>query len=117
LEAHQHTDNWEDGMARRTVDEMLEAEADKIEKAKARIARLKAKKRESTRKQDTRRKILAGSLLLERIESDERIKAWFERELDGFLTRDSDRKLFGLEPLTKNEDDPLGSTVELPPQQ
>lgn len=104
-------------MARRTVDEMLEAEADKIEKAKARIARLKAKKRETTRKQDTRRKILAGSLLLERIESDERIKAWFERELDGFLTRDSDRKLFGLEPLTKDEDDPLGSTVELPPQQ
>ena len=84
-------------MARRTVDEMIEAEVDKIEKAKARVARLMAKKRESTRKQDTRRKILAGSMLLERIDSDERIKAWFEREIDAFLTRDSDRKLFGLD--------------------
>lgn len=85
-------------MARRTIQERLEAERKKLEEQKAKVARLQAKTRESERKRNTRRKVLAGALLLERVQTNPQIKEWFETELEGFLTRESDRKLFGLEP-------------------
>ena len=49
-----------------------------------------------SRKEDTRRKILVGALLLARVEqgrfSEKELQGW----LDGALTRTDDRKLFGL---------------------
>ena len=48
------------------------------------------------RSADTRRKILAGSLVLEMMEKDEKTKAHFNARLDAFLTRADDRALFGL---------------------
>ena len=48
-------------------------------------------------KTDTRRKILAGALLLAKVESGDFDSRTFKRWLDKALTRDDDRKLFGLE--------------------
>ena len=57
-------------------------------------ARYAAKKQE--RKEDTRRKILTGAMIENRIEKgqieQERVTGW----LDLYLTRDDDRALFGL---------------------
>lgn len=80
---------------------------DKIAAAEARLKQLKAQAqavaaRERTaqakkaRQDDTRRKILAGALVLEMMESDEAVKARLMPRLDAYLRRDDDRALFGL---------------------
>lgn len=71
-----------------------------------RLAQLEAQKktlqaRLSTqeRARDTRRKVLLGALLLHRIDGGDpamaaQLRAWIQRELPGFLTRDTDKVLF-----------------------
>lgn len=58
--------------------------------------RAKKKAKEQERKDETRRKILLGSMLLQRMKNDEQynqnILAW----LDKYLTENRDRKLFEL---------------------
>ena len=54
------------------------------------------------RKDDTRRKILAGSYFLDRTKKDSAFEE-LAAKLDGFLVRDSDRKLFDLPCLKKTE--------------
>ena len=58
--------------------------------------RLKSSISKKERAEDTRRKILLGSLLLAKIENGQWSQENLLGELDGFLTRDIDRKLFGL---------------------
>ena len=58
--------------------------------------RLKSSISKKERAEDTRRKILLGSLLLAKIENGQWSQESLLGELDGFLTRDIDRKLFGL---------------------
>lgn len=67
----------------RTADELIQAR---------KVAALIKGKRSA----DTRRKILAGSLVLEMMERDEKTKANFNARLNTFLTRTDDRALFGL---------------------
>ena len=75
---------------------------DKIEKRikqlDAQKQTLKARLRTQQRKHDTRRKILLGALLLDRIEQnnprDQTIITWTRQQLPGFLTRPNDHKLF-----------------------
>lgn len=85
---------------------------DKIANAEKRLKELKeqqraAKARERNalnkkkRSEDTRRKILVGSLSLELMSKDEAARQRFLKQLDGYLTRDDDRALFDLEPITK----------------
>ena len=85
---------------------------DKIANAEKRLKELKeqqraAKARERNalnkkkRSEDTRRKILVGSLSLELMSKDESARQRFLKQLDGYLTRDDDRALFDLEPITK----------------
>lgn len=50
---------------------------------------------------DTRKKILAGALILQIMENDEAAKNRFMKQLDGYLTREDDRALFDLKPITK----------------
>ncbi len=50
------------------------------------------------RKDDTRRKILVGAIVLAKVEQGELDSAQLRRWLDGALTRDDDRQLFGIEP-------------------
>ena len=53
----------------------------------------KAKQTKTSRTEDTRRKILLGSMVLEKMK-DEATQKWVKQELPGFLTRDIDKKLF-----------------------
>lgn len=64
----------------------------------AQIQALKAREQAEERKRDTRRKILIGAAVLERVKSGK----WPEERLlammDEFLTKELDRQLFGLLP-------------------
>ena len=83
---------------------------DRLEKLKeqretiaARIRREQAKARTRERKDDTRRKILAGAVVLERADKDAALKTQLDALLARFLVRDDDRALFGLAPLPAKE--------------
>lgn len=73
---------------------------EELEKTKAEVlAKLDAAKKrlgEKQRKDDTKRKIIYGSLLLNMMESGEIDKNKINQKLDEFLTRDIDRKFMGL---------------------
>ena len=82
----------------------LEAAIDAQQK---KLAQLKAKKQKMdalqkaritglARRQDTRRKVLAGALLLELMNKDPELQKEMLGKLSGFLTRSEDRMLFGL---------------------
>jgi len=62
----------------------------------AEARKLKSSISKKERTEDTRRKILLGSLLMAKIENGQWSQENLLSELDGFLTRDIDRKLFGL---------------------
>jgi large subunit ribosomal protein L7/L12 len=61
----------------------------------ARIQQAEARHKQRERKEDTRRKILLGAYFLEKLKNDAMFES-IKGELDSFLTRNSDRKLFGL---------------------
>lgn len=67
----------------------------------ARIKSESAKVKAQERKDDTRRKILAGAVALEHAQHDSQFKAVLDRQIAHNVPRDSDRALFGLPPLTK----------------
>ena len=74
---------------------------DQIQQLKAKVTKLEAMERNQAKKIDTRRKILAGSYLINKyIENPEGLA----KLLDSFLVRDNDRELFGLKPLKKAEE-------------
>lgn len=75
----------------------LEGLRKKQSQIEARIQMLQTKEQNQKRKEDTRRKILAGSYILDKYEKSgtpERLLA----ELDKFLFKKHDRELFGLQP-------------------
>lgn len=78
----------------------IEAQQKKLAQLKAqkqRIeARQKAKLQGTARKQDTRRKVLAGAMLLELMEKDADLQKKMHAHLATFLTREDDRTLFGI---------------------
>lgn len=76
----------------------LKAQRDKLV---ARIQAAEARTKESERKKDTRRKILIGSYYLDHTLKNNQMDA-LKKLMDGFLTRDSDRKLFDL-PIKEND--------------
>lgn len=75
---------------------------DELNKRKAQIEALiqkeKAKARTEERKQDTRRKIIAGALALEHASIDPTFGEQLHRLLDKYVTRPQDRALFDLPP-------------------
>lgn len=80
-------------MARRSIPERI-AQLDARKKA------LQARLSKQERAVDTRRKVLLGAFLLQRLETGHdpeftrRLTDWLKRELPGFLTRENDRALF-----------------------
>jgi Spy/CpxP family protein refolding chaperone len=93
----------------KTIDEQI-AELEKQTREKVR--QLKAKKEliearkvhaliKGKRSDDTRRKILAGAMVLEVSGRDEEARLRFMERMDKFLTRPDDRALFGLPPLAQ----------------
>ena len=74
---------------------------EQIQQLKAKVTKLEAMERNQAKKIDTRRKILAGSYLINKyIDNQEGLA----KLLDSFLVRDNDRELFGLKPLKKAEE-------------
>ena len=80
----------------------------KLAKKKAKLdaatRRLRARAAATERKQDTRRKILAGSWVLSRADQDPEAARRLNQGLDGFLERDRDRALFNLGPRRQAHD-------------
>ncbi|CUX57196.1 mobilization protein [Agrobacterium tumefaciens] len=80
-------------MARKTIEQRLaELEAQR--------SALKARLSKTERNNDTRRKVLIGSLVLHHLQTSDdqefskQLGTWLRRELPGFLTRDNDKALF-----------------------
>lgn len=80
-------------MARRSIETRL-AQLDAQRKT------LAARLGKQDRANDTRRKVLLGALVLQRLETSsdpefsKRLHDWLRHELPGFLTRDGDKSLF-----------------------
>jgi hypothetical protein len=66
----------------------------------ARIQAAEARSRVSERKQDTRRKILIGAYYLDQAEQNPDQWSQLVKIMADYLTRDSDRSLFELSPMT-----------------
>ena len=84
------------------LDDRIAGLEDKLRQLKARQARVEARQRtllsRRARKDDTRRKILAGAIVLAKIEAGELDPQRFRQWLDSALTRAEDRALFELPP-------------------
>jgi hypothetical protein len=82
-----------------TLEQRIEAQELKLKQMKAEKiaieAREKKKLSEQQRKDDTRRKILLGSMLFKKFEDDLE-KQKILADLNEYLTEDRDRKLFNL---------------------
>lgn len=82
------------------LDKKIEAQLEKLKQLKAQKqaieARERAKQKQQDRKDDTRRKILLGSYLIKKMESNEANKQKILADLNEYLTEDRDRKLFNL---------------------
>lgn len=74
----------------------------KKEQLNARIHKLESLQKARERKRNTRRKILIGAYFIEKANEEGSLDALYQ-QMDGFLKRNSDRELFGLDPLTNGE--------------
>jgi hypothetical protein len=66
----------------------------------ARIKLMQNRELSKARKDDTRRRILVGAYYLEQANKNDKFED-IVNLMDKFLIRDSDRKLFGLKPISK----------------
>lgn len=86
-----------------TVDERIKLLEDKLKQEKAKKQKLEARKRhiesKANRATDTRKKILVGAFMLDRMAKNEETKNKVLGQLDQYLTRPDDRELFSLPPL------------------
>ena len=80
---------------------------------KARIQSLEAADKTRERKKDLRRKILLGAYVLQQLKAGDSRAEAFRAELDGYLTRDQDRALFGLEALPKAQNEKAAKSLAL----
>jgi hypothetical protein len=87
------------------VADKLEKLIDKRQALNAKIRQELGRDRVRKRREDTRRKIIAGAVVL--VEKDPAIKLWLQRTLDKVLTRNDERALFGLVLLPEPPDAPL----------
>lgn len=74
------------------LDELLK----KREQLNAQIQKERNKHTQQQRKEDTRRKILLGALMMEMMKNKELDEKKIMKRLDNFLTKDIDRKLFAM---------------------
>lgn len=97
------------------MNKRLEQLLKKQEELKAQIQKIKAAEATQKRKEDTRKKILLGALVMEMIDSGELDKNVMMKRLDGFLSRSGDRTLFNLpEKEIKGEPTSSSESVGLP---
>jgi len=70
----------------------------------AQIQAIKQKENQQKRKEDTKRKILIGGVVIKMLNSGEMPKDRLQQILDTHLVKDSDRALFDLQPRPKTKD-------------
>ena len=74
----------------------------KLEEQRARInaeiQRVRGRESQEERKRETRRKILAGAMVLDRVARKDLSEKLFKADMDRFLEREQDRALFELPP-------------------
>ena len=85
----------------RMVNSKLKRLIEKRDAVNARIKQEENKLRFDERRIDTRRKVLAGAMVLEWAKKDAEFSSRLMTELKGFLVRDADRDLFGFPPAGK----------------
>ena len=83
----------------------------------AEIQKVRARQTAQERKEDTRRKILLGALVKKMMTKGELDEGMIMKRLDGFLTRDIDRKLFDfpVKAKEKGDDNKTGKTQKKKP--
>lgn len=90
-----------------TIDEKIKALETKLKQEKAKKQKLEARKKsaetKAMRATDTRKKILIGAFMLDRMAKSEETKTKVLGQLDQYLTRVDDRELFGLPAITPAE--------------
>jgi len=91
-------------MPRVNEEERIRKLEEKQARVTAEIQRVKARQRHNRRKRETRRKILAGAMVLDRVEQGDLPEKLFLSDMDKFLTRDHERALFDLPPRAAKED-------------
>lgn len=102
-------------MSINALNEKIEKQLEKLNQLKAQKqaieAREKKKISEQQRKEETRKKILIGSMMLKKME-DEAEKIKILAQLNKYLTEDRDRKLFNMLPVKdENETNNLTSNL------
>ena len=93
-------------MAKKTREEQKKALADKrkklldeLKKVRKSERELVAKDNKDTRKEDKRKKILIGAMVMYAIKENRISQNWLTEKMDKFLSRTDERLLFGLEPI------------------
>ncbi len=81
----------------------LEQLLKKREELSAQIQKIRARETTQKRKEDTRRKILLGALMMEMMERGELDRDKIMKRLSEFLTREIDRKLFDFPVMEKGK--------------
>jgi aspartokinase len=70
------------------------------EQLNAKIKRIEQKEKEQQRKVDTRKKILIGAMVLDKMSKSEKVNAKVISELSVYLTSERDKKLFDIDSST-----------------
>ena len=81
-------------MSRGNIDKRIEEEAEKLAQQKALLAQLRARKAKIDRKNETRRKILVGAVILKRARTNPEFRTELLEWLDHGLAAERDRSLF-----------------------
>ena len=94
------------------MNKKLEDLLKKREQINAQIQKARARQNAQERKEETRRKILLGALVKEMMDNGELDETLILKRLEGFLTREIDRKLFDFPVKAKaeREDNKTGTT-------
>ena len=90
----------------------MENKLTKLEKLTKQIEALQAKanaeknrEREKSRKEETRKKILIGAMVLDGMSKNQDYQSKMLKNIDKYLTAERDRKLFNLTPINNNDDE------------
>ena len=91
-------------MKKRSIESQLQELAAKEKSLRNKIASLAARKRTLDDKVLTRKKILIGAYILEKYKNAQHEMQKLTKELDKFLIKNHDRKLFDLPLISVNKD-------------
>lgn len=99
-------------MPRKTPEQRLKELEDKKAAMEAQIAKTRAMVKKHDRARDTRRKIVAGAILLEHGDLNPAFGAEIDAILRKHVSRPQDRELFGFPPLDEVKTEPVAQSAE-----